>query len=120
MKGENMKTKIFPIVTMACLLLSATAVLAQPTTNNKNVDTYSGVATVLVTGNKLDGPDHVEDWYNGQHYNCFRQASLSDKEVQQKLAHGWTEVAWPNPYPSDSGLITLRGPYICEINTISG
>lgn len=71
------------------------AVLAAPTIANKHVDTFGGgAATVLVTGNKFDGPNHVEDWYNGQHYNCFRKASLTDKEVQNKLKHGWTEVSW--------------------------
>jgi hypothetical protein len=114
----NKKTSVLFLLTLAMLPV---AVLAQPTTKNKHVDTFGGgAATVLVIGNKFDGPNHVEDWYNGLHYNCFRKASLSDKEVKQKLTHGWTEVPWGDPYVSDHGLITLRGPYICKINTITG
>lgn len=101
--------------------LVPTAVLAMPTTANKHVDTYGGgAATVLVTANQFDGPKHLQDWYAGNHYNCFRKADMSAAWIQNKLNHGWTEVAWGDPYPSDTGLITIRGPYICKITPIGG
>lgn len=104
---------------MGVLTVLPAMALAMPSTNNPHVDTFGGgAATVLVTGNKLDGPSHLEDWYNGNHYTCFRQADLSASQIQNKLNHGWTSIPWGNPYVSDHGLITIRGPYLCHLNAI--
>jgi hypothetical protein len=53
----NKKISALFLLTLAMLPV---AVLAQPTTNNKHVDTFGGgAATVLVTGNKFDGAHNV-------------------------------------------------------------
>lgn len=114
-----MKKLVLLGVITAFLVASLGTVMAIPTTNNPKVDTYGfGAATVLPTGNKLVCPSHLQDWYAGNHYNCFRETDLSSKKVNQKLDHGWTRVGWPSSYWSDNHLIQICGSYICKITAI--